>query len=264
MIDLKYALKEFELYRQQYPDTPRINLKVNHMMRVMGNNIKLARKLELSNEDIALAGLIGMLHDIGRFKQVKIYDTFIDGQSINHAMFSSEQLFEKGLIKKFILDRQYDSIIKTAIENHNRFEIDNDVEGRDLLHAKLIRDADKMDIYVQVLESDPDLVFDGPYNPTDTIEPKVYEDFSHQRLVKIGDMKSKVDDLVRKVSFIYNIYFPQSLQMIQDQDLINRLTAYFKQSYKFSDGRVVPQIDEISSIANTYLSQINKKEIECR
>lgn len=263
MIDLKHALNAFQEYRNNYPNTERINLKVEHTKRVMKNSIQLARSLNLSEEDVALAGLIGLLHDIGRFEQAKIYDTFIDSQSINHAMFSSEQLFKNGLIRKFVSDTQYDDIIKKAIENHNKFEIDKDVSGKALFMSKLIRDADKCDIYVQVLESDPVLVFDGNYDKTDKVSDKVLSDFMQHKCIETKDMNCKADDYVRKVALIYGLYFPDSLKVIDEQNLIGRLTDHFINSFEFSNPNTVDTIRNVNKHANKYISeQLREKDIE--
>ena len=253
MIDLKYALEAFQDYRKEYPSVERINLKVAHMKRVMKNNINLARKLNLSIDDVLLAGLIGLLHDLGRFEQVKQYDTFIDSQSVNHAMLSSELLFKNGLIRKFIEDDSYDSIIKSAIENHNRFEIENNLTEREILHSKMIRDSDKADIYIQVLSSDPKLVFDGPYSENDTINKKVFVEFMRHHCIKTEDMRCKADDYVRKVALIYGFYFPESMELVSSQDLINRLTNYFKSSFAFINPSTIQTIDTVNKTACEYI-----------
>ena len=255
MIDLNFAMNAFNDYRNKYPDSERINLKVAHMKRVMKNNINLAKNLKLSDEDINLAGLIGLLHDFGRFEQVRIYDTFIDSKSINHAMFSSEQLFKNGLIRNFIIDDSYDSIIKAAIENHNKFEIEPGLSEEALLHSKMIRDSDKIDIYVEVTNSDANLVFDGPYNIDDTISEKVFRDYMDHKCIKTEDMHCKADDYVRKVALIYGLYFPQSLQAVQDQKLIDKLTEHFKKNFIFSNMGVYKTIDIVNNVANKYINR---------
>ena len=46
-----------------------------------------------------------LLHDIGRFKQIKLYDNFIDNMENNdHADYGVKILFEENLIRKFIED----------------------------------------------------------------------------------------------------------------------------------------------------------------
>ena len=66
-------------------------------------------------EDENLAKLIALLHDIGRFEQIRLYHTFSDKDSINHAEFGAKLLFEDGLIRKFVETDKYDKIIKNAI-----------------------------------------------------------------------------------------------------------------------------------------------------
>ena len=42
-----------------------------------------------------------MLHDIGRFEQIRRFGTFNDVQSVDHAEFGADLLFKEGLIRKF-------------------------------------------------------------------------------------------------------------------------------------------------------------------
>ena len=103
MIDLDKAKKEFEKYVKPYDiQNAKISRKIAHSYRVVdviGTNCK---SLNLTEEDIELAKLIGLLHDIGRFEQIRIYDTFSDKDSIDHANLGVKILFEDGLIRNFI------------------------------------------------------------------------------------------------------------------------------------------------------------------
>ena len=109
--------------------------------------------LNLDKENIELAKLIGLLHDIGRFEQIKQYNTFSDKDSIDHGKLGVEILFKQGKIRNFIKSAKYDEIIKKAILNHNRKEIEKGLNPKELLHSKIIRDADKIDIlYIMTFE----------------------------------------------------------------------------------------------------------------
>ncbi len=55
----------------------KIRLKVEHTYRVADISEQIAEKLGLSEEDIALAWLIGMLHDIGRFETTSPFSYFL-------------------------------------------------------------------------------------------------------------------------------------------------------------------------------------------
>ena len=149
MIDIINAKKEFKNYVANYnPEHPRVALKISHILRVAENCRVIAESLNLSEEEIKLAELIGIFHDLGRFEQVIIADTFSDRDSkINHAEQSVKVLFEEGLIRRFIEEETYDNVIRKAVYNHNRAGIEDGLTEKELLFAKIIRDADKLDIF---------------------------------------------------------------------------------------------------------------------
>ena len=62
---------------------------------------------------------------------------------MNHAEIGVKILFEDGLIREFIEDEQYDEIIKKAILNHNKLQIDKELTEREMMHSKIIRDAEQ-------------------------------------------------------------------------------------------------------------------------
>jgi putative nucleotidyltransferase with HDIG domain len=148
MIDLDYAIKEFNNYVSNYNlKDSKIKLKYKHTLRVMELSIEIAKSLNLSEEDIKLAGLIGLLHDIGRFDQAAKYNSFNDHKTINHGEYGANILFKEDLIRKFIIDDTYDEIIKKSVYAHNRDEIPESYNEHEMLHARIIRDADKLDIF---------------------------------------------------------------------------------------------------------------------
>ena len=146
MIDINKSRQAFKDFINQYDEQPGYNLKVVHTYHVSSNAKELAEKLNLSKEDIDLAELIGLLHDIGRFEELKVMNGF-DSVKFNHAEYGVKMLFTDNLIRNFIEDSTYDEIIKNAISNHNKLKIDDNLDERSMLHSKIIRDADKLDNY---------------------------------------------------------------------------------------------------------------------
>ena len=124
MIDLEKAKNEFINYTNNYDSTNvHIARKIGHTFRVMEWSKKIAESLNLSKEDIDLATLIGLLHDLARFEQRRLYDTFSDSKSVDHGDLAVTILEENEYIRKYIEDNQYDDIIKTAVKNHNKFKM---------------------------------------------------------------------------------------------------------------------------------------------
>ena len=50
------------------------------------------------------------------------------------------------MIREFVLNNEYDSIIYKAIKNHNKYKIEEGLSEKEKLYSKIIRDADKIDI----------------------------------------------------------------------------------------------------------------------
>ena len=136
MIDIKKAEIAFNEYVKPYDITNgKIELKIKHTYRTVEVAKKIAKDLNLNEEQSLLAQLISLLHDIGRFEQVRIYNTFRDKDSIDHADLGVKILFEDGEIRKFIDDTKYDNIIYKAIKNHEVLKItkEENKEFEDLL-----------------------------------------------------------------------------------------------------------------------------------
>ena len=145
MIDIEKAKKTFKNFLNNYNKNELgFELKIVHTYHVVDNAKEIATKLNLSEEDIKLAELIALLHDIGRFEEITFLKKF-DSVKFDHASHGVKMLFENNLIRDFIEDESYDQIIKLAIDNHSRLEIQEGLDERCLLHSKIIRDADKLD-----------------------------------------------------------------------------------------------------------------------
>ena len=95
-INREKALAAFKEYTDRY-DSSRdmIRLKIEHTYRVCGLCQQIARSLELPEEEVDIAWLTGLLHDVGRFEQQRVYGTFIDADSIDHAKYGARILFGK-------------------------------------------------------------------------------------------------------------------------------------------------------------------------
>ena len=71
MLDIENAKKVFQEYVDSFDKTQNgIRLKNAHTYRVADLIKTLAESISFSDEEIELAELIGLLHDIGRFEQL--------------------------------------------------------------------------------------------------------------------------------------------------------------------------------------------------
>ncbi len=152
-MDFELAKKVFQEYLKRYNvKDGSIALKIKHTYEVVKKSEYIANGLRLDKEKIELAKIIALLHDIGRFEQIKEFGEFND-KKIEHAEFGVKVLFNNGLIRNFINEDKYDSIIYKAIYNHNKYKIEKNLNEKELLHCRIIRDADKLDNF-RVKEKD--------------------------------------------------------------------------------------------------------------
>lgn len=226
MINFNSALDEFFRYTEQFKKNPKIDIKRKHSLRVMKNCEKLAIYLGLNNEEIELAKLIGLLHDIGRFEQINKYNTFLDRNSVNHAELGIKILFEDNKIRDFIQTNQYDNLIRTSILNHNYREISNDIrDDKILLYCKIIRDADKIDIFPVVINDGIEnaVVFDIDDISKENLTCEIMKDCLNHKSCRKEYMKTNIDCIVVWISYIYNLNFNYSLKIIKDNNYIDKM-----------------------------------------
>lgn len=254
MVDIIKAKEEFEKYLKHYDlDDNNIKLKIKHTYEVTDKSEYLAINLGLDEEDIKLAIIIALLHDIGRFEQVRQNNSFIDGKQSDHADYGVEVLFEGHLIESFIDDRKYDNIIKKAIYNHNKYKIEEGLNEKELLHCKIIRDADKLDNF-RVKETEKlENIYPGTYNADtinyEAISDNIYEDFMNHKCIKIEDRKTQIDYWISIIAFIFDLNFNESKTYIKEKNYIDILIDRIE--YKNTETK--EKMENIIKCAKEYL-----------
>ena len=251
MINLRKATEEFTKYTDRF-DTknPKIDLKIKHSIRVMKISEEIARKKVLDKEQIELASLIGLLHDIGRFKQYTKYKTYTDHISIDHGDLGVKILFEENKIKDYVTEEKYYKIIEEAIKNHNKYILETkNLTNQEKLFCELIKDADKIDILYEAAE----IFWKGEEEQVQksVITKEVEKNFLENKLIENKIKKTEADKIVGMISFIYDINFKESLKIIKERDYINKIINRFN----FQEENTKERIEQIRNIAEQYLEE---------
>lgn len=257
MVNLIEAEKSFKEYLSSYDvHDGNIELKIRHTYGVVNASEYITKNLGLDEEDIQLAKLIALLHDIGRFEQVKVTESFIDNKKFDHAEYGVEILFKNNLIRNFIKEDKYDDIIYKAIINHNKYKIEEGLKERELLHAKIIRDADKLDNFRVKEEDKLENIFPMKYNPDtiiyEGISTKVYEDFMNKKSILRDDIVNQVDMWISYIAFIFDLNFDVSLKYVQEKGYIDKLVDRIE--YKNEDTK--QKMEQIRKCAKEYLKNV--------
>lgn len=258
MINFINAEKAFKEYLKNYNiKDDKVNLKVVHTYGVVEASEYLANELGLDEENTNLAKLIALLHDIGRFEQAKmskdVYDN-ADSTFFDHAEYGVKILFEDNLIRNFVEENTYDNIIYKSILNHNKLKISEGLNDSELLHAKIVRDADKIDNFrVKLTESfkvllgtsDTEIIFN------DIISEKVYETFMSKNLINVSDAKTYLDRWATYIAFIFDMNFDASLKKLNSEDMVNKCFNRIK----YNNPITKKMINEMKKLSNNYIEE---------
>ena len=212
--------KHFDKYVSNYDMTdPDINYKYYHSYRVMDAAKLIATKLNLSERDIHLATLIGLLHDIGRFEQDKLYNSFKDIK-MDHGNYGVEVLKENDILDNYNINEEDYEVVYKAIKNHNKFKIEENLTDRELLFSKIIRDADKLDIlYALGQEKYKEILHQDEQDISNSLQ----ESFFNNQLGNVKEIISKNDGLVITFSYIFDINFKVTYEIIKEEKYYDKI-----------------------------------------
>ncbi|MBR2123277.1 MAG: HD domain-containing protein [Lachnospiraceae bacterium] len=221
--------EQFESYIAPYDlSDPKIRLKAEHTYRVAELCARIAASLSVPAEDEDLAWLLGMLHDIGRFEQVRRYGTFVDAQSVDHAAFGADLLFQENLIRRFVSSDEEDSLIEQSIRLHNVFQLPEDSSDRERTFAQILRDADKIDIVRVNCEFPRSEIYNLPEEEflMSDISDEVLQDALSMRNVLRAHRRTAADYIVGQISLTFGLVYEESRRIIREQGYLDHIMNY--------------------------------------
>ena len=227
----------------------KIRLKIVHTYGVVGQAAAIARRMRLSDEDMELAKLIALLHDLGRFEQLRRFDSF-EPDTMDHAAYGVQVLFEERLIRRFVKEETWDSIIRAAIAKHSDYRLSGISDPRTLLHAKLIRDADKLDnCRVKLADSIQTILGASAQEIGEQeISPAIYETVFRNECIQSADRITKMDYWVSYIAYFFDINFRESMDIIVENDYISRIIRRIP----YSNGKTAEQMKKIEAYVTQY------------
>jgi HD domain len=215
-----------------------IRLKEKHTEQVCRNMILLGNALGLSERDMMLAETMGLFHDIGRFKQYVVYGTFKDRESENHARLGLRELAAHDVLSGCTADEK--KWITKAIACHNAREIPAGENGKTLLFIRLLRDADKLDIwrvfidYYKERDKHPNPVVEIGLPDEPFFSSKVVAALNEDRFVRMQDLKTSGDFKLLLISWVFDLNFDYSFQLVKDRNYIEKIEATLPPSKEIS------------------------------
>lgn len=260
-INREHIKKTFQEYTDRYDSAnPKIKLKIDHTYRVADLCEQIAQSLELSAAEVDLAWLSGMLHDVGRFEQLRRYNTFSDAQSIDHARFAVELLYDEGLITDYVPEisttelvagaRTWRSMggvneshtsqsedmplsdisqtLRIAIGEHSAYRIQKGLDERTRMFCQILRDADKVDIFRVICDTPMEEVYGFQTKDIlrSAITPEVMQAFYEHHAVLRKLKKCPADYIVAHGSLTFELVYPESLRIAKEQGYLKQMMSF--------------------------------------
>lgn len=225
------ALKEFALSFLPPDEQGQANifLKLDHCLRVFQEAQAIVQDEAMAADTARTALWAALFHDIGRFPQYARYATFDDRKSTNHARLGVRVLKREGLLQPLPLPRQ--KAVLAAVILHNRRFLPPGLPEGVAVPAKVVRDADKLDILAVMLEH---LRPGAPRNKVVTLglrdDPAAYtqaviDQIMAGRLADYGDMIWFNDFRLLLCSWIYDFHFAASRNALRQRCFVEELLA---------------------------------------
>mgnify|MGYP000822784866 CR=1 FL=1 len=279
VINRKNVINAFAEYVRNYdPSDEKIKLKIDHTYRVAGLCQRIAESLGLSEPDVDIAWLLGMLHDIGRFEQIRRFGTFNDVQSVDHAEFGADLLLKEGLIRKFAEgyyeecelarsgNEEAEQIIKNnehhnkdtgllemAIRQHNKYRVKEDLTERQRMFCDILRDADKVDIFKVNADIPMEIIYDVTTEELKNgiITKEVLESFYKKETVLKSVRRSAVDHIVGHISLLFELVYKESYRQAKEQGYVYKLL-----NFKSDVPEVNAEFDDMRKYVDEFLMEI--------
>jgi putative nucleotidyltransferase with HDIG domain len=242
--DLKHFKTWFADYvAKYYTDDPvhnkPIKLKQEHTERVCEEIVMLGQALNLPGEDMLLAKTMALFHDVGRFEQYAVHGTFKDSVSEDHAELGLKELAKH---KVFVVcsDMEH-SLITKAIGHHNVRNLPEEEDERCLFFARLLRDADKLDIwrvfidYYARQDEEPNstIVLGLPNN--EACSPAILDALREHRMADLKDMTTLNDLKLLQISWVFDLNFGPTYRAVYERQYVEMIAATLPQTREISE-----------------------------
>lgn len=200
-----------------------ILLKEQHTERTRKEIGLLGRDLGLTDEDVLLAETAALFHDIGRFPQWKQYRTFIDSESEDHALLGLEVLSHHRILKRLSPDER--EVIRVAIRHHNLRELPPGLAPRELLFARLLRDADKLDIWRMVIlqqreQSNLLETLAGQIPTSSSYSREIVADLRRGKMPDFRSVRNQNDMRLIRLGWVFDLNFLPSCRLVLERQYV--------------------------------------------
>lgn len=203
-------------------------LKLEHSRRVQHLARRIADELHWTKDAADLAEVCGMLHDVGRFSQFAEFGTFHDAVSVDHGENGARILADRA--SALLPEASRSGTLSDAVRLHNKPALPNHLCVESETYVKLVRDADKLDIFEVVYDgaTHPDSLYTEMSNWLNLdggITPEVLVCATEKRPVPYGVIRSLADLILVQLHWVYDLNYTPSFRIMRERGTFERLRS---------------------------------------
>ncbi len=231
-----------------------ITLKKDHSIRVAAHSVSIAKTLSSDFMFIKRAELCGLFHDIARFEQFTQFNTFYDPESFDHGDYGHDLIYKLEILSN--LSDNDKKLVAYVTKMHNKLAVpeNNSVET---LYTKIIRDADKLDIFfvmLQELENDSTAVKHSLPDEDYYSEEIIHSILANQQ-VCYTRRKTFNDFKLTMLGWINDLTFTFSYRYVLEHQYIEKMGSFLP-----NDALVTKLVRHIHNTAERRAHQEDKLE----
>jgi hypothetical protein len=175
---------------------------------------------------VNLAEAVGLFHDIARFPQFQQYRSFSDADTTDHGDLGVQTLENGKLLDGVFAEPR--ALILHSVQYHNKRELPRVLTAHEEKHLRLIRDADRLDIFFVCWDSiktghihdHPEIImnidFNGP--PSD----EVLDQFERGDTIDYRNMKSMADRFILQLSWIHDMSYDSTKRLVRERGILKK------------------------------------------
>lgn len=201
--------------------SPLLELKRLHSFRVSTIARELAEALTWDDDEIRAAQTAGLLHDVGRFPQYASFGTFYDGRSLDHGEKGRDVIATEAPLAACSGETREALLQSVAL--HNKKALPETIPLCALPLARLIRDADKLDVFHivhrHVQEGRITQLLPG-IDETGPLSHALIREVENAHLASYANVRSLADFLLVQLTWVFDLNYPPSLERLRKTGIV--------------------------------------------
>ncbi len=231
-----------------------MQLKLEHTLCVVDDARRIMEGEAWAEGARVMGEACALLHDSGRYSQLKEFGTFQDSKSIDHAKRGVQVIAGQRWLDE-TTDEEWKTVL-AAVALHNKRRISPTVSPELASFVHLVRDADKLDIFRVMesavkdgsLESNPEIAWDLQVKGAPS--PDVVASVRLGRSVSYASIRTLSDFVLIQVGWLIGgLHYPTAIRLASERKALEFRETFLK---TLSDD---PGVDACCKAARAYMHE---------